>query len=75
MTVDISEIQIAAPNTYVVVLKAQSETIKATFEVEVRPRRRNGWGRKEINHPTQIEKLEAMAREMLNGFCQAVTRK
>ena len=77
MTVDMSEIKIGAPDSYFVVLNAQSGSVKATFNVEVSPRRRHSrFGpSKEFNRETLIEKLESEARESIKEFCRNLATK
>lgn len=76
VTPELAEIRLTnSPNRFLVVMRAQSRTVRATFEVEVEPRRREGFGSKRLRHPTELGKLEAAAQKGVLHLCRELLGK
>jgi hypothetical protein len=87
-TIDVSEFRFGKRGEmaeFVVIVKAESGVqvsskmggigpVCASFEVKVNPRRRRGW-RRELKHPTEVEKLRDLAMEGVVDFCQGLLAK
>lgn len=64
--ISLSQIRKGSGNTYIAVMEAGSDSVKASFEVSLYLRQRGRYG--QLQHHTEIEKLEALAKEKVLLF-------
>jgi hypothetical protein len=64
----LSQIRKQSGNAYIVVIDAGDDSVKASFEVSLITRQRGRYNL--LEHHTEIEKLEALAKERVLLFCR-----